>query len=326
MTDEPFPAPSAPAAHRFINRELSWLEFDARVLALAEDPERPLLERVKFLLDLRQQPRRVLPDPRLGPGGAGGGGCDRHHPRRHDAPRAARGGPAPGGGAHRRAPRTLWLGELKPALEKQRIRLVDWDQLDDDDKRLPGPAVPRADLPRAHPAVRRSRPPVPLHLEPLAEPRGRRARPDHGRAPLRPREGAAAAPAVHRAARRRAVRPARAGDRGPPRPALPRAWTSSRTTCSGSRAMPTSRSRRTRPTTSSPRSRRSCSVGSEAPRRSVWRSTPRMTDEVRSLLIREMGLDEPQVYVDRRAHRHGRPLVLRGARSARAEGRARGPR
>ena len=49
MTDEPFPAPSAPAAHRFINRELSWLEFDARVLALAEDPERPLLERVKFL-------------------------------------------------------------------------------------------------------------------------------------------------------------------------------------------------------------------------------------------------------------------------------------
>ena len=34
---------------RFINRELSWLEFDARVLALAEDPELPLLERVKFL-------------------------------------------------------------------------------------------------------------------------------------------------------------------------------------------------------------------------------------------------------------------------------------
>ena len=27
-----------------------------------------------------------------------------------------------------------WLGELKPALEKERVRLVDWDQLDDDDK------------------------------------------------------------------------------------------------------------------------------------------------------------------------------------------------
>ena len=31
-----------------INRELSWLSFARRVLALAEDPDRPLLERVKF--------------------------------------------------------------------------------------------------------------------------------------------------------------------------------------------------------------------------------------------------------------------------------------
>ncbi len=40
--------PAAPES-RFINRELSWLEFDGRVLALAEDPDLPLLERVKFL-------------------------------------------------------------------------------------------------------------------------------------------------------------------------------------------------------------------------------------------------------------------------------------
>src|SRR6516165_5567784 len=32
----------------FINREQSWLSFARRVLALAEDPEQPLLERVKF--------------------------------------------------------------------------------------------------------------------------------------------------------------------------------------------------------------------------------------------------------------------------------------
>src|SRR3954470_8043309 len=43
----PTPGPSDPG--RFLNRELSWLAFNTRVLALAEDASRPLLERVKFL-------------------------------------------------------------------------------------------------------------------------------------------------------------------------------------------------------------------------------------------------------------------------------------
>jgi polyphosphate kinase len=34
---------------RYLNRELSWLDFNARVLALAEDSSQPLLERAKFL-------------------------------------------------------------------------------------------------------------------------------------------------------------------------------------------------------------------------------------------------------------------------------------
>ena len=34
---------------RFLDRELSWLAFNKRVLELAEDPEVPLLERVNFL-------------------------------------------------------------------------------------------------------------------------------------------------------------------------------------------------------------------------------------------------------------------------------------
>lgn len=43
------PGQVAESPERFLNRELSWLDFDARVLALAATPEVPLLERVKFL-------------------------------------------------------------------------------------------------------------------------------------------------------------------------------------------------------------------------------------------------------------------------------------
>ncbi len=66
VTEEPawYPGDSAPAAppaataaaiedplpeHRYLNRELSWLDFNARVLALAADTSLPLLERAKFL-------------------------------------------------------------------------------------------------------------------------------------------------------------------------------------------------------------------------------------------------------------------------------------
>jgi len=57
----PAAAPDAPPAatspvvedalpeDRYLNRELSWLDFNARVLALAADPSLPLLERAKFL-------------------------------------------------------------------------------------------------------------------------------------------------------------------------------------------------------------------------------------------------------------------------------------
>ncbi len=41
--------PSVPKPDQLLNREMSWLEFNQRVLAQAQDSDNPLLERIKFL-------------------------------------------------------------------------------------------------------------------------------------------------------------------------------------------------------------------------------------------------------------------------------------
>src|SRR3954449_6224214 len=44
----PVLAPDLADPSLYFNRELSWLDFNDRVLQIAEDPHVPLLERVKF--------------------------------------------------------------------------------------------------------------------------------------------------------------------------------------------------------------------------------------------------------------------------------------
>ena len=213
-----------------------------------------------------------------------------------------------------------------PALEKERIRIVrSLEGLDPAERRVPRAGVLRTHLPGAHAAVGRPGAPVPVHLEPVPEPRGDRPRPDDRRAAVRPGEGAAAAPAVRRAARtasgscrsRPSSRPTSAG--------CSRGWSSSRTTRSASRATPTSRSRRTRGRTSS---RRSESV---LRRRRRGASTVRlevdetMTPEVLELLRRELDLEEPEVSSRRRGCSTFALWSFVGARPARAQARAVGP-
>src|SRR5438093_13142580 len=45
----PLPDVSLDDPSLYVNRELSWLEFNRRVLEEAQDPKVPLLERLKFL-------------------------------------------------------------------------------------------------------------------------------------------------------------------------------------------------------------------------------------------------------------------------------------
>jgi polyphosphate kinase len=113
---------------RYLNRELSWLAFNARVLAIAEDPGRPLLERVKFLaifsdnLDeffevrvaglieqLQAGLRTTTPD-----------GLDLVDQLRAIRSRADE-------LVARQA--TVFADEVRPALEARGIRFVDWDDL-----------------------------------------------------------------------------------------------------------------------------------------------------------------------------------------------------
>src|SRR5215510_4228377 len=133
ITGEPSLFPAFSATARFLNRELSWLDFNRRVLALAEDPAQPLLERVKYLaivstnLDEFFQVRvaGLLAQVDAGvtrPGADGRSPRDQLSVIRIEVLEQLR------------AQEAVLLKELVPKLAEQRIRLVDWSALDEVDR------------------------------------------------------------------------------------------------------------------------------------------------------------------------------------------------
>ena len=63
--------PELKSPELFLNRELTWLAFNRRVLAEARDERNPLLERVKFLGHHGVESRRILHEAHRRPQAAG---------------------------------------------------------------------------------------------------------------------------------------------------------------------------------------------------------------------------------------------------------------
>ena len=133
--------PSAPAApttgpataadlptDRYDSRELSWLEFNARVLALAEDTSQPLLERAKFLSIFASNLDefymvRVAGLKRRDEAGLAVRGADGLTPREQLVRIAARTQEL----SHKHA--RVFLDEVRPALDEAGVHIIDWSQV-----------------------------------------------------------------------------------------------------------------------------------------------------------------------------------------------------
>ncbi len=134
------PVPSATDLpdDRYLNRELSWLDFNARVLALAEDTSQPLLERAKFLAIFASNQDefymvRVAGLKRREEAGLAVRSADGLSPREQLAQIAMRSREL----AERHA--QICLDSVRPELDKHAIIFVTWSDLDDQQRlRLSG--------------------------------------------------------------------------------------------------------------------------------------------------------------------------------------------
>ncbi|MEZ5204715.1 MAG: RNA degradosome polyphosphate kinase [Acidimicrobiales bacterium] len=134
LRDDPHEDPAPPSdPERFLNRELSWLDFNARVLESAADPRVPLLERAKFCaifsqnLDEFFQVRVAgLADQVIAK--VGRASPDGKSPTDQLRAIADRVGQLVDRAEH------LFLDEIVPALAGVGIVFSSWPQLDEDDR------------------------------------------------------------------------------------------------------------------------------------------------------------------------------------------------
>jgi polyphosphate kinase len=118
---------------RYLNRELSWLDFNGRVLALAEDPAVPLLERAKFLAIFSENLDEFFQVRVAGLSRQVEAGVRTPSPDGRDAAEQLR--------AIRELvdelvsrQATVFTKDVAPALEEVGIRFADWDDLSDADR------------------------------------------------------------------------------------------------------------------------------------------------------------------------------------------------
>ncbi|MFC6012872.1 RNA degradosome polyphosphate kinase [Nocardia lasii] len=115
---------------RYLNRELSWLDFNARVLALAEDASLPLLERAKFLAIFASNLDefymvRVAGLKRRAETGLSVRSADGRSPSEQLEMISARAQELAERHAH------VFIDEVNPALAAEGIDIIGWNDLDD---------------------------------------------------------------------------------------------------------------------------------------------------------------------------------------------------
>jgi polyphosphate kinase len=123
----PREAPALDSPDLFVNRELSWLQFNERVLELAEDESTPLLERVKFLAIYANNLDEFFQVRVAGLHDQVEAGIDARGPdglSARETIERIREGAGELGRRHSRA----WEEDVRPALAQEDIRVVDIEQ------------------------------------------------------------------------------------------------------------------------------------------------------------------------------------------------------